>query len=630
MDQHNGSLHSPLGNKSHARMVLSDRQVAFFRLPCEIKDIIYSMVVMTDEPDIPERPTSSDVEEPKGPRGDPSSPPSNGKSPFLGLPAELRRAIFANSIVSKRTVKPRCESDRASASTSEQPPKHNRTSDLMMLCKKVKDEVATTVYQERTFEIHVHEGVWAGGIEVLDAGRQLLQYMSEDFGIESRFVRFGDGDEFGFDRLKKINIIIYPKTNTRAERHTTMNTYFMNEALAHMLERGCEKDSDRITSINISFSSPARTHATQQAAGRLNIMRNEVHWWDPSKAQPLSTEIHGMSDIEIILRPFSILRRVHNVEIKLPPKVNADSKTLEFVEDLKAVMVATTAKPVEFRQDYNFEMRANAIKHNLFDITLADMFGGKGLEIGKLSEKDMRDVEDDDADGTSKHDLSSTEDGDPKRQKAGHSHFGPGDDRVDSGDDSDGSDDGGRTPPPALLKSKGTLQILKETFTLRKGGVEATGAETSTGGPRAPIKTKFCDVDGLDTLDAAFFSRTGPPRPPRFGINAGSQSSTSLNITNQTVTPTPFLHRSYLSSMPSISTHVSAPADARPPSSLRPSTSDPARLGPATATPSALAPSTPAPSAPTTGEVIFDGTHGFHPSNFADDSKDDLEEEINT
>ncbi|KAK4503549.1 hypothetical protein PRZ48_004464 [Zasmidium cellare] len=521
------------------------------RLPAELKENIFDIFTSISQTITGGQATQTAAAEPSGPRGDPSIPPSNGKSPFLALPQELHRAIFMSSLPNKqRVIKPRCERDRTPARDKSVAPRHNRTSDFMVLCKQIKEQVTTAIYQERTFEIHVHEGVTGGGIEVLDAGRQLLQYLSEDYGIDTRFTRFGDGGEFGFDRLKKINIVIYPKTNNREERHTAMNTYFMNLALAHMLERASVKNVDRIVSLNISFDNTPRarpaqsTQQTQQ--GRLNIMRNEIHWWDPSLDQPLSSEVHGMSDIELILRPFSILRKVHNVDVQLPPKVRADVNVQGFVNDLKTVMTSTS-NTREFRQDDSFEYQANAIKQDLFNSNFGSLFGRNGDQIGDLTEMEMGGDDDGEGegegegDGSHKHNLSSAEDGlelEAKRmRKELQSFLGFGHDV----DDADDVDDSGITPWSMQEQPMpgGSFFALAQAHA---DAVPSLRARTYLV-PPTPVAPPGTSED-----------RTTQPASGRFSINLDSDATTP---------------------------HFSAPPARPAPPPLRMSASDPTHLAPA-------------------------------------------------
>ncbi|RMZ20312.1 hypothetical protein D0859_15684 [Hortaea werneckii] len=159
------------------------------------------------------------------------TPPPDGKCPFMTLPTELRRAIFADSLPARDVAIPvRCEDDdhgahkqnskknnhagegdrthspvsstaTSSSSSSSSPSspsspagpsatpvKVNRTADLMTLNRRLCAEITEVLYTEREFVVHVREGFHSGGIEFLTSGRQPLQFYclpsSDDDGAD--------------------------------------------------------------------------------------------------------------------------------------------------------------------------------------------------------------------------------------------------------------------------------------------------------------------------------------------------------------------------------------------------------------------------------------------------------------
>ena len=126
-------------------------------------------------------------------------PPRNGCCLFMELPAELRRDIFSYELAARDVIfTPTCGTEDHKVEKLDKdgkplPVRRNRASDLMVINKQICSEIATVLYEERTFEIHCHEGLRHGGIEVLDAGRQKLQYREEIFE-DTRFARFLHGE----------------------------------------------------------------------------------------------------------------------------------------------------------------------------------------------------------------------------------------------------------------------------------------------------------------------------------------------------------------------------------------------------------------------------------------------------
>lgn len=203
------------------------------------------------------------------------TPPINGRCMIQELPSELRRELLASFLPNKdKIIRPLCL-QHAPKQDPKRVPRRNAVSDLMLLSKKFKEDVIACVYRERFFGIHVHEGIYSGGIEFLDTGRQPLHY--KESISDTRFLRFDDG-EFGFSQLKKIEITIHPSTEDG--RHNAMTTHYMNHALVRMLERS-GKD-DRIVSLTIQFadSAPGRAEASNNCH---QIARNEHIWWSHEK-----------------------------------------------------------------------------------------------------------------------------------------------------------------------------------------------------------------------------------------------------------------------------------------------------------------------------------------------------------
>ncbi|KAK5121141.1 hypothetical protein LTR85_005625 [Meristemomyces frigidus] len=342
------------------------------------------------------------------------TPPRDGSSPFLALPSELRRAIFATSLSARDAlVQPRCDDEHGTKKTAVRTtePQANRTSDLMVLNKLICREIATVIYEEREFAIHVHEGIKNGGIEFLNAGRQPLQY--KDDLRDQRFVKFRHGENFGFDRLKKIRIDIYPFDGPN--RLVSMNTYYMNLALVALLDRSegdDPKKPNRITSLRISFSSKRGNAAEQE--GRRAIMNAEQYWWDGASHAPRATSIHGTSNIELVLLPFSRLR-CHNVKINLPERLTSHAGTTAFVDRLVEAMTGTTLADM---MDDHFQLLLEAGREAYDEHVLNTLFGDKKYHhVPKLSEADMQEEQD-----ATKHDLSPISKGaagDMKRCKSG-------------------------------------------------------------------------------------------------------------------------------------------------------------------------------------------------------------------
>jgi hypothetical protein len=310
---------------------------------------------------------------------DPSIPPADGPSPFLGLPRELRRAIFGYALPLKKMkdkiVEPYQKSTKSEAVTddaqvapvapaapvapivpaagflqtgfvcrpwdtadlsrrratltkSETPVKEVflAVGNALVLCKSIAAEILVTLYEERTFALNVYEGIQDGGIEFLNSGRQRLQYR-EHFAFV-RFKRFEDHDDpFGFARIKQLLIRVYPATEAGKEhessRHDAMHTHFMMRALVELLK---QKGKFGLNRLQIRFVEPS------------NTQWHPHPWQNISNFSPRSSSIYGITVIELILRGLLELRQVQTTICELPPGLYRDSALTSFVDRMQGVI----------------------------------------------------------------------------------------------------------------------------------------------------------------------------------------------------------------------------------------------------------------------------------------------------
>ncbi|KAH0163492.1 hypothetical protein KCU67_g5537, partial [Aureobasidium melanogenum] len=356
------------------------------RLPTEIQQHILHHVTLPETT----MATAMDIDA----SSDPTIPPADGSSPLLALPKELRRTIFAyilppkNKIIEpyKTTTKPQAPTlvapvaaaapsnhpnlpqitqwlqnnpnvpahilqtiqnvapqmtpsvpfqpntqQAGSAAIGSKAAKAKKKSavaigDALVLCKQIASEILVMLYEERTFAINVYEGISDDGIEFLNSGRQRLQYR-ENF-TQVRFKRFeGPDDPFGFSRVKRLMVRIYPATETASEqknsRHNAMHTHFMIRALAKLLKHD---GSFGLNRLQIRFVEP-----------RSYLWRPHP-WQNTTDLSLRSSSIHGISNIEIILRGLLELRQVQTAVCELPPGLYRDSALSGFIDRLQGVI----------------------------------------------------------------------------------------------------------------------------------------------------------------------------------------------------------------------------------------------------------------------------------------------------
>jgi hypothetical protein len=387
-----------------------------------------------------------------------SIPPADGTCYFDKLPNELLKAIFSASLPPREDIiEPRC-GDALPPRT----PRANRVADLLVLSKNLCGHVAEMVYEERMFDIHVHQGQRNAGIEFLHVGRQPLQYQADV--KDGRFSKFKPNELFGFSRLKKLNIRILPTEGK--SRHTAINTYYMLHALVNLLGNREDKRSNRITSLNINFETncPQRSTTLQ---GRSKIMAAETPWWDTENNKPRETSFHGISDIQLMLQPFARLYGVHNVDILAPEIVRQHQPTVDFVIALKRCMKGQLQSADLNNSSLNAQLDGMRAVHE--DYMMQVMYGRAGamVETDKLD-----DVRDEDG-GPADFGNDDDDDGDDAPR-------GPRDDPDDNdgGDDDDsesGDDDGDDGPDSGMFKREDVRHTKRELSVSPSGREDAAG-----------------------------------------------------------------------------------------------------------------------------------------------------------
>ena len=113
-----------------------------------------------------------------GARNDARILPSNESSPFTGRPYDVHRQIFTyllpheHKVYVPYTCSPAKENEDRVHDTTQIATEDNqvvKVCDLMVLNKRICAEVASMLYEECTFGVHIYEGIVEGGIEFLNS-----------------------------------------------------------------------------------------------------------------------------------------------------------------------------------------------------------------------------------------------------------------------------------------------------------------------------------------------------------------------------------------------------------------------------------------------------------------------------
>ncbi|KAH0271414.1 hypothetical protein KCU91_g7402, partial [Aureobasidium melanogenum] len=456
----------------------SSINIQLARLPTEIQQQILHHVTLPETT----MATAMDIDA----SSDPTIPPADGSSPLLALPKELRRTIFGYILPPKDKIiepyktptKPQAPTlvapvaavaplvpvapflhanlpqitqmlqnnpnvpahilqtiqNVATQMTPNVPPQLNTqqagsaafgseaakakkkpavaVGDALVLCKQIAAEILVMLYEERTFAINVYEGISDGGIEFLNSGRQRLQYR-ETF-TQVRFKRFeGPDDPFGFSRVKRLMVRIYPATETASERknsrHNAMHTHFMIRALVKLLKHD---GSFGLNRLSIRFVEP-----------RSYFWRPHP-WQNTTDLSLRSSSIHGVSNIEIILRGLLELRQVQTAVCELPPGLYRDSALSDFIDRLQGVI---TNKLSPSTMDDEIAVKIEGAKDMLDDWIHSTMFSAAASRAmpALLEDSDFDKVQDADyfnscPDEDNYYELPALPDVKSKRFTVGH------------------------------------------------------------------------------------------------------------------------------------------------------------------------------------------------------------------
>ncbi|CAD0101134.1 unnamed protein product [Aureobasidium mustum] len=251
--------------------------------------------------------------------------------------------------------------------------------DALVLCKQIAAEILVMLYEERTFAINIHEGISQGGIEFLNSGRQRLQYR-EHF-TQVRFKRFeGPDDPFGFSRIKRLMVRIYPAPTAASDqknsRHDVMHTHFMIRALVKLLKHDGNFGLNR---LQIRFVEPR------------SAFWRPYPWQNTTDFSLRSSSIHGISNIEIILRGLFELRQVHTAACELPPGLYRDKGLSDFIDRLLGVI---TNKLHPSTMDDEIAVKIESAKDMLDDWVHTAMFSTQFSRTmtAKLEDSDFDDL----------------------------------------------------------------------------------------------------------------------------------------------------------------------------------------------------------------------------------------------
>lgn len=291
----------------------------------------------------------------------PSIPPLDGSCPFLGLPPETRREILKDLLPAKGSViYPYATGNPKS-----------RTCDLLVLNRQLRDELSEVLYEERTFAINVHEGVYHGGVEFLNSGVQRLQYAN---GFSTTTFKRFEGGFFSFKRIKRLQVNIMPSKDQKSKmnRHDPMLTYFMIVTMLDLLRKE-NHGKTSLTYLDICFKERTPHDGYSHDTAIAQYSNDTKCWWNFKTGLPSETSIYGVSNVELILRAFHRLDNVHNVNITIPWPLNKHLQVESFVRH--TISHLKCRHPAKIVFDYDFEHKLDVARDAMDEFMFQELFG---------------------------------------------------------------------------------------------------------------------------------------------------------------------------------------------------------------------------------------------------------------
>ncbi|KAK1064954.1 hypothetical protein LTR33_011944 [Friedmanniomyces endolithicus] len=191
----------------------------------------------------------------------------------------------------------------------------------------------------------------------------------------------------------------------------------MTWALCQLLQRS--EESNKLKYISIEFATPVV--GNDLPIGRRAIAKAENYLWDPLTNKPTAASIEWLPDIEVLLRPFAILR-THTVNIALPKHLNEDPTSVDFVTRLQRRMLSAHGNMGTYDTDFMDEKYAHTIRglgSDFLRYTFDAIYGmGRGYQLAGLDSNDMCDADEEEEGKHSLSPASGSSGGDQKRRKS--------------------------------------------------------------------------------------------------------------------------------------------------------------------------------------------------------------------
>lgn len=203
---------------------------------------------------------------------------------------------------------------------------------LLLTNKLFCNEVSQTLYEEYTFEIHIH----ANGVDLLHFP-QIPTLESYGQEIANTMGVFKTTGHFCFHRMNHLEFVLWggdPKDRTAGMRMVESVRKLVN-----MRQEGAVP----LTELKIRFELEETPFETDE--GEANEYYDEIgtFWTNKIRKEARASIQHGMSMVQLLCTPFEVLREVHAVSVALPEGIKTDNKLLDYAAYLTQKVKGNTA-----------------------------------------------------------------------------------------------------------------------------------------------------------------------------------------------------------------------------------------------------------------------------------------------
>ncbi|KIW08930.1 uncharacterized protein PV09_00846 [Verruconis gallopava] len=206
-------------------------------------------------------------------------------------------------------------------------------------------EVSTILFEEYTFEVHIHPN----GVDLLHFDRiPTLETCGQE--IENAMAVFESKGHFCFNRMKHVEFVFF--AGRPDDRLAGLRMRESLRRLIHLLKKDKdENEKNRVTSIKVRFDYEQAREWEKFSLANSITDRTGNFWLAVAKKadaassltelstmyEPRESIMHKVYNVQLVSAPLKALRHVHNVEIEFPPEISHNPELIAYALEVKAL-----------------------------------------------------------------------------------------------------------------------------------------------------------------------------------------------------------------------------------------------------------------------------------------------------